>query len=238
MPEPFSARLLPAFVVTLLFAMMAYLLRGVTTGGALAGAAVSFVLYLSLGLAGFLVLLSVFVLTLAATRLGYARKQRLGTAEPRSGRSASQVCANLLVGTLMAAWFAVSPRLAFLAAATAALAEAAADTVSSEVGQALGRRAYLITTAEPVPPGTDGGVSFPGTLAGVLAALVVAGVAVAVQMIPAVAFGPATAAAMLGMFLDSYLGATLERRGTLNNDAVNFFGTALAGGLSILLLSL
>ena len=48
---------------------------------------------------------------------------------------------------------------AFLLAMAAALSEAAADTVSSELGQALGRTPRLITTWRPVPAGTDGGVS-------------------------------------------------------------------------------
>ena len=42
---------------------------------------------------------------------------------------------------------------AFLMALIAAFAEAAGDTVSSEIGQWLSGRAYLITTFQPVPAG-------------------------------------------------------------------------------------
>ena len=48
----------------------------------------------------------------------------------------------------------------------AALAEAAADTVSSEVGQATGRGAYMITDFRDAPIGTNGAISVEGTLAG------------------------------------------------------------------------
>ncbi len=61
------------------------------------------------------------------------------------------------------------------ALALAALAEAAADTVSSEIGQVLGGRPRMITTLRAVDPGRDGAMSLAGTLAGVVAAAVVAG---------------------------------------------------------------
>ena len=50
----------------------------------------------------------------------------------------------------------------------------AADTASSEIGKAYGRRTFLITTLRPVPPGTEGAVSLEGTTAGAVAALLVA----------------------------------------------------------------
>jgi uncharacterized membrane protein len=38
-------------------------------------------------------------------------------------------------------------------------------------------------------------------------------------------------AALAGLFFDSLLGATAERRGWLNNDAVNFLSTVAAAGI-------
>ena len=81
--------------LTLVFAILGWVVRGVTAGGALAGAAVCFALLWVTDLAGFAGLLAVFVLTWVTTRFGYKRKQRLGTAEARSGRNALQVLANL-----------------------------------------------------------------------------------------------------------------------------------------------
>jgi hypothetical protein len=57
----------------------------------------------------------------------------------------------------------------------AALAEAAADTVSSEIGQVLGGRPRMITNLRAVEPGSDGAVSVAGTVAGLVAAAIVAG---------------------------------------------------------------
>jgi uncharacterized membrane protein len=47
------------------------------------------------------------------------------------------------------------------------------------------------------------------------------------------AAGVALAAAFAGNLLDSVLGATIERRGLVTNDMVNFAGTSFAGGLAL-----
>jgi uncharacterized membrane protein len=42
---------------------------------------------------------------------------------------------------------------------------------------------------------------------------------------------------VFGLFFDSLLGATLERRGWINNDAVNFLSTASAAIFALALLA-
>ena len=70
----------------------------------------------------------------------------------------------------------------------AALAEAAADSASSEVGESLSRHAWLVTNLQKVEPGTDGAVSLPGTIAGMAATILVAYVAVATHAMPLYGF--------------------------------------------------
>src|SRR5579862_867955 len=220
-------------LLTLAFAVAARLMRAVTLGGAIAGAIISFVLFVAAGPGAFAALVMVFVLAWITTRMGYARKQHLGTAEPKEGRRTSQVLANLGVAGVAGLLSAVAQwRGTTLVLAAAALAEAAADTVSSECGQAMGERATLITTWEQVPAGTDGGITLPGTIAGLIAAVVVAGVCFGTKLISLREAGVAALAAVLGMLIDSVLGATLERRRVLGNDAVNFLSTAAAAVLA------
>lgn len=194
--------------------------------------------------------LAVSLLALAATRVGRGKKERLGTAEPRRGRSASQVAANLGMAALVASepvkiwllnsrWLPLAARTGtvILAMALAALAEAAADTVSSEIGQVLGGRPRMITTLRAVEPGTDGAVSVAGTLAGMVAAAVVAGAGSWALRGGWILFTLSCAGAVFGFLFDSLLGATLEKRGRLNNDAVNFLSTASAAGFALVLLA-
>jgi uncharacterized protein (TIGR00297 family) len=233
---PSAHQLWIATAVTVGFTLLARWLKGVTGGGAVAGATICFLLYLGSGPAGFMALISLFVLTWVTTRWGYQKKQRLGVAEKQDGRRATQVVANLGLAGLSALLHVLNPgQAAYLLALSAALSEAAADTVSSEIGQASADQARLITTWEKVPAGSNGGVSLMGTLAGVVAAALVSLVCSATGILSWRWFGVSLLAAVGGTVADSYMGALLERQKVLNNDAVNFLGTCVAVALAWLL---
>jgi len=221
-----------AFAVTLLLAVVGYCLRGVSRSGAVAGFVLAYALYAGAGLGAFADLVALFLLTFFATQLGRRRKIALGTAERSGGRTASQVVANVGVASLFAIGYKHFGHPALLAACAAALAEAAADTVSSECGQALSASARLFTTGARVPSGTDGGISIAGTVCGALASLGMALVAFWAGLIGYAGVLPVAGAALAGMFEDSLLGAIFERRGWLNNDAVNLLGTLSAALLA------
>src|SRR5260370_28760347 len=119
----------------------------------------------------------------------------------------------------------------------AALTQAAADTVSSEVGQVLGGRPRMLTTLRRVEPGTDGGVTLAGTTAGVIAAALVAGSGCLALHGDATIFAVSWAGGVFGLFVDSLLGATFQRQVWLNNDGVNFLSTAGAAGVALAILT-
>ncbi len=195
--------------------------------------------------------LAVSLLAYFATRMGRAQKERLGTAEERHGRAASQVAANLGVAALVLTqnfqswlidshWFSrgtLAP-VPIFAVGLAGLAEAAADTVSSEIGQVLGGRPRMITTLRTADPGVDGAISIAGTLAGIAAGVIVALAGTLALRGDASLFWISTAGAIFGLLFDSLLGATLERRGWLNNDAVNFLSTAGAAAFALGILAI
>lgn len=194
--------------------------------------------------------LAVALLAFAATRVGRHKKERLGTAEARRGRSASQVAANLGLAALVAIgpfqtwlldlrWSLSLTRagVSLLVLTVAALAEAAADTVSSEIGQVLGGKPRMITTLRAAEPGTDGAISLAGTLAGMVAAGVVAGLGTWALRGNGNFFAVSCAGGVFGLLFDSLLGATFEKWGWLNNDAVNFLSTASAAGFALVVLA-
>jgi uncharacterized protein (TIGR00297 family) len=230
-----AARILPALAATSIFGLLGYFSRGVTGLGAVAGTVVAFLIYVGLGLGGFVTLFSVFAITWLATRIGYSRKRYLGLAENRRGRNARQVLANVAAPAgfaLIAIWNGPL----FACGAVAALAEAAADTASSEIGEVASRRAWLITSFKPVSPGTDGAISLPGTFAGLFAGTIVALVAVRAHVVSwQIAWIPAVAG-FLGTIVDSLLGATLERSHQLDNNGVNLLSTISAGLIAVVLL--
>jgi uncharacterized protein (TIGR00297 family) len=180
--------------LSLLLALVVLKLQAATPAAAATGAAITVSLMFSTVTfpyrpwqTALVPVLAVAVLASSSTRLGRAQKERLGTAEKRQGRSASQVAANLGIAAMASSqvvqswltdsgWFtrATFAPMPLFAVALAALAEAAADTVSSEIGQVLGGQPRMITTLRTVEPGTDGAVSLFGTLAGVVAASFVA----------------------------------------------------------------
>ena len=230
--SPTGAQITVFGLTTVGFAAAARLLRGVTTAGAVVGGAVCLLLMFAAGWGGFAALGTVFVLTWAATRIGYRRKQQLGSAERHGGRNAGQVWANLGVpasAALLYIWLR-DPRLVI--AMAAALSEVAADTLSSEIGTFLGGTPRLLTTWEAVAPGTDGAITRLGTLVALLAAVVVASVCAATRVFAFRVLPLCAAAAMAGTLIDSLLGATLERRGMLRNNGVNFLSTAAAATLA------
>ncbi len=218
--------------VTIALALVARAVRSVSKSGAVAGGVACLLLFVGAGPAAFVALAILFLVTSLSTRMGDGRKRELGIAERREGRNGWQVLGNLAVAGLSSLLYGVHGDRAWLVAATAALAEAATDTVASEIGQTHGQNAILITTGESVPSGTDGGITQIGTLCGIAAGLVIGGVAVLCGMVPRAQFWIPVTTGIAGMFLDSLLGATAQRRGWMNNEAVNFYGTLTAAGLA------
>ena len=199
-----------------------------TGRGAAAALAVGLATIYGFGWRGMALLLAFFVSGSLLTR---AAKGGEGAAKGGEGRNARQVIANGGVAALAAlagnwAWFA------------GALAAANADTWATEIGSFSPTPPRLITNGTRVPAGTDGGMTLLGTVGGVAGAGLIAGLA---GVLPR-ASGPGSThpgwvviavatAGVVGMLLDSLLGATVQGKiRWMDNDAVNLAAT-LAGAL-------
>ncbi len=139
----------------------------------------------------------------------------------KTSRNHRQVLANggiAALSALLGSWLAFA----------GSLAAATADTWATEIGQFSPTPPRLITNGTRVPAGTDGGMTLLGTVGGIAGAGLIAGLAVGL--------GPAgsglglamrvAVAGVVGMLLDSLLGATVQRKVRwVDNDAVNLAAT-------------
>ena len=213
--------------INLALALVAFRARSVSLSGAIAGFILGVAIYVCAGWQGFLLLMTFFVVGTAATKLGYARKAKAKLAQESGGRrGVKHAVANVGVPAMAAVFALITPyRELYLLAFAGAFATALGDTLGSEIGQLWGRRTYLVTTLKPVPRGTEGAVSLEGTLAGLAGSLLVAAIGWWGGLYPSWGIGVVTVAAFIGTTLESVVGATLEKRGLLDNEAVNFLNT-------------
>lgn len=200
-----------------------------------------------------------FILSSALSLVGQRASAGKETGEDAQ-RSRTQVMANGgLAWGLLGAWVVLPPglerlRLACYVAFLGALAAAAADTWATEVGRLSGTRPRSLRTLQRVPHGTSGAVSVVGTVAALLGAASVVAAAFLAGGFPVddprLVGLVVLAAGVLGMGIDSLLGATLQAqyRGSsraglteqppdddqspvrgfafVDNDVVNLLGTA------------
>jgi len=229
-----SVRVASAVAVNAATAVAGYAARTVNLSGVVTGAIIGTAIFVSLGWQGWLLLLVTFVAASLASRIGLTRKQALGIAEAREGRRGS---GNAIANTGVAAIAAMLAGLDVHAAAAqlafvAALVAGGSDTIASEIGKAYGRRTFSVTTWRPVPPGTSGAMSLEGTIAGLLGAALLGGVAVMLHLLSRSSLLLIVMAATIGALVESWLGATLEEPGILNNDVLNFLNTGVAAAIA------
>jgi uncharacterized protein (TIGR00297 family) len=230
-----AARLPWALAINIAVSYAGYRAKTVSVSGWIGGAIVGTVIYACVGGRGWIFLFAAFLAASITSRMGLERKLLLGIAEERGGRrGAGNTIANCGVAVAAAIVAVTTPYApAALLAFVAALAAGGSDTVASEIGKAYGRSAFLVTTLRRAPAGTPGAMSLEGTAAGILAALALAALGVALTLVPASSIVVVVVAATAGALVESALGATLEGPGILNNDMLNFLNTAVAASVAI-----
>jgi len=234
--SPYVMANLPwAIGVNLAISWLGYRARTVSLSGWLGGAAIGIVIFAAGGAFAWTFLFLTFVVATVSSRVGLKRKTALGIAEEKGGRrGAGNAFANCGVAAIAAVMAVTTPYPAeSLLAFAAALTAGGSDTVASEIGKAWGRSPFLITTLRRVPAGTPGAMSIQGTMAGIVAAGVLAFVAHVGGLVTVRAILPIVIASTVGAAIESVLGATAEPAGMLNNDMLNFINTAVAAVVAI-----
>jgi len=202
----------------------------------------------TLGWPGYSVVMFYFLAGSAVTRIGFAQKTAAGIAEKRSGtRGPENVWGSAATGSLCALGAGLvsspgseatpSPWLSLLALGyVASFATKLSDTTASEVGKAYGKRTFLITTLQPVPPGTEGAISLEGTVAGIVASGAIACLGWGVGLISPLGIVNCMVAALVATNVESILGATLQTKfDWLTNEIVNTINTTIGTLVAIAL---
>ena len=229
---------LPLFLILSAIIIISVRTGKLTIYAAITGGFIAILIFIGAGYTGLTMLAVFFIFGTLATSWKKGEKLQAKSAKDQSvKRNSGQVIANGGVAAIMGALVYFIPEKAelFRLMMTASLASAMADTLSSELGMIYGRRFYNIITLKKEEKGLDGVISLEGTVIGIIGSAIIA-------LIYSIGFGWdirilfIMIAGTIGNLSDSVLGALLERRHYLNNDAVNFLNTliaALAGGLCL-----
>ena len=230
--DPSAERVAVGLAFTVALGYTAYALGTASVTGMLTGVLLALFAVVLGGYGWFVLLVTFFGLGGLSSKYRYDEKVNRGIAEDNDGaRGSGNVLANSAVALVAVVGYAASGHLNldavwFQFAFAGAVAAALADTFSSEFG-GLFDEPRLITTLERVEPGTDGGVTWQGALAGLAGAAVIGGLATPFFGLDATAAAVVILAGFLGMVVDSLLGATLED-GLLDNQSVNLLATLAA----------
>ena len=222
-----------AYVIILfILGFITYKRRALDLFGSLIMILMGVVIIFSAGTNWLLLIVLFLIMCLLATRYSKKYKRSLGEYEGR--RTSKNVISNGVVACFMAAFGGYY--LPLVGGFIGAIATATADTMASEIG--VLHQPRLLTTMQKVDPGTDGAVSLLGTAVGMAGAAIIGLAAYLLGILP----NPFTAilvsviSGTVGCFVDSFLGATFERRFMLTNEHVNLIATIVGAIVGILLI--
>jgi uncharacterized protein (TIGR00297 family) len=207
-------------IIIAILAALSVKVKALDFPGAISGALISFAALLAGGLAWLSIIIAFVLISSVLTRFRYSYKQNLGSAQEKGGRrSWPNALANGLVGGIISLleiathqpWLSV----AYLASFSAAMS----DTIATEIGLLSRSEPRLILDpAKTVTPGTSGGITLIGELAGLVSAVGLCGVGLFLGLLPGqlskmvLAFVLSVVASFVAMNIDSLLGATVQGR--------------------------
>ena len=122
-------------------------------------------------------------------------------------RSAQQVFSNGLFGVVLYMLYGLTGQFHWLLLAWGSFAISVCDTISSEVGVAVGGRTYNAVTLRSMQPGLSGGISLAGTAGGLAALLLLVLFLGVILPVSPIQLLWVLSTGLIGMLVDSILGS-------------------------------
>lgn len=235
-----------AFVVSFFIAYISFFLRLLTQDGARAAVILGLVAFGFGGFESALILVSLFTSSNVVSYI-FSKSTQFESDNDNSRRNGSQVWSNgFWFALFVCLWYFLKADMLIIAA-FGAIATACSDTWATEAGVPKSGKTILITSGEMVSPGTDGGISFAGTIAASLGALFIASLTLFFDRnFAIIAVVSITLGGFIGGMVDSWLGAyfqfknrrlpnILDATMNSNNNSVNFLATGIGSIVTILI---
>jgi len=217
-PLLFLDRFLLGGLFAFLLALFSIKVKFLTTSGATATFLLGTTIFGVGGVVWTVPLLTFYLLSSVLSKLGKRRKAKFDLVfEKGSQRDAGQVYANGGIAWMLMILFSLTNDPALFFAYLGTLAAVQADTWATEIGTLWPHpKAWLVTTMQPVPVGTSGGVSVPGTSGAFLGSLLICASALAINVRWLTDFGWLQSLLLIGVagllasLVDSFFGATVQ----------------------------
>ena len=187
--------------------------KALTTDGVIAAILLDLAVSIAFGNSGFIVLCVFFIgsIVIDKVKKHYKKQGRKEKSAKGDCRDYMQVIANGLPAFVISIAFIITNKPIFIIPFTASLTEAFADTAASGIG-AFSKHTYDPFRMKKCESGLSGGMSLLGTLASLLAAVIMALIAYAIGFIGGgfSTFVIVVASAFSGAVFDSLLGSLLQ----------------------------
>jgi uncharacterized protein (TIGR00297 family) len=229
-------RFIIGFGITLVFGAIAFIREMVDDTGFLTGIILFTVTYVFMDWKGYFIVAVFFIITGIAIEAESKDKAAKGEFELyKAKRPIDKVLGRCLAPALFAALFFVTDKFEFQLAFVASYAASAFDTVSTKFGQLLSKEAVSVMGFKRVHRRTPGGISWQGSIFGILAAVTIAAAAFFIGLLRRWDVLTVIISACIGSYIDSVLNAYSFQKRQIQNEFINFF-SSMVGGIAAVLI--
>ena len=223
------------FIINFILISIFFRLPVMTKGGWVSAGCLGTILWGCLYWQGWISVVIYLICGSLVTKIGYKFKKEKGIAEKRGGkRGPENVWGSAATGMFFAIMAKLySDNLVFKIGFAASFVAKLADTFGSEIGKRFGGDTYLITSFKKVERGTEGAISFEGTMASLLGAIFMAFVMLVLSIISKNQFIIVVISGFLATISESVIGAKYQDKYKLSNEMVNAIQTSISSFLAI-----